>query len=91
MTFFRSEEHLRAWEGFRAGKEEGIIPLEQLMRLFSVRYFTKRMDPDYLSRMPEYGAEFLDQLPTLEGAGKYWSLGRVVPKLLPYARRFGLM
>lgn len=91
MNFFRSEEHLRAWEGFSEAKGEGIIPLDELMRLFSARYFQRRMDEDYVSHMPEYGAELLDRLATLKGAGRYWSLGRVVPKLLPLARRLKLM
>jgi hypothetical protein len=91
MSFFRSEEHLRNWEGFGKGIEQGLIPLVEVMRLFSARYFKNRMEPDYMSHYPAYAAEFVDLLQSLEGAGKYWSLGRMASTLMPIARRLGLM
>jgi len=54
MNLFRSEEHVRNWSGFKSGTEEGIVKLSALARLFSVDTFTRRLDPDYVSRLQEY-------------------------------------
>ena len=74
MNFFRSEEHLRNWEGFQENKKGGIIALSDLMRLFSGPSFAKRRDPDYFSHMGEYGADMIAGLNTLENAGSFWRL-----------------
>ncbi len=70
MNLFRSEEDVRNWSGFKPGTEEGIITLPVLAKLFSVEIFTRRLDPDYLSRLPEYRrlripawAEIVDKRP----------------------------
>jgi len=39
MNLFRSEEHVRNWFGFEAGTEEGMIPLNDLVKLFSGNSF----------------------------------------------------
>jgi hypothetical protein len=74
MNFFRSEEHLRNWEGFEEGKKGGIIALSDLMRLFSCPYFRKRREPDYFSHTSEYLADMIKTLDSLENAGSYWRL-----------------
>jgi hypothetical protein len=74
MNFFRSEEHLRNWEGFQENKKDGIIALSDLMRLFSGPYFTKRREPDYFSHMGEYTADMIAALGRLENAGSYLRL-----------------
>jgi hypothetical protein len=76
MHFFRSEEHLRNWDGFQENKKEGIIALNDLMRLFSGTYFTKRREPNYFSHMSEYSADMIAKLDTLKNAGSYWRLSR---------------
>jgi hypothetical protein len=74
MNFFRSEEHLRNWEGFQEIKKEGIIALSDAMRLFSGPYFTKRREPDYFSDKIRYAADMVATMDTLENAGSYWRL-----------------
>jgi hypothetical protein len=54
MNLFRSEEDIRNWVQFDAGTEEGIIGLDDLLKLFSGRYFRKRLDPDWFSHSREY-------------------------------------
>jgi hypothetical protein len=56
MNLFRSEDHVKNWRGFKSGTEGGIVNLAVLMKLFSVDTFTRRLDPDYVSRMKEYRA-----------------------------------
>jgi hypothetical protein len=74
MNFFRSEEHLRNWDGFQEKKKGGIIALSDLMRLFSGPYFTNRREPNYFSHMSEYANDMFATLDSLENAGPYWRL-----------------
>ena len=74
MNFFRSEEHLRKWDGFQEKKKGGIIALSDLMHLFSGPYFANRREPNYLSNMGEYAANMIERLDSLEHAGSYWRL-----------------
>jgi hypothetical protein len=74
MNFFRSEDHLRKWKGFHEKKLEGIISLNDLMRLFSGPYFTNRREPGYFSHMGEYATDMIAALDRLENAGAYWRL-----------------
>ncbi len=69
MNLFRSEEHARNWSGFKAGTDEGIVKLPDVVALFSLSFFSKRLDPDYASRISEY----LDELVrTLRGMSAFW-------------------
>ncbi len=54
MNLFRSEEHVRKWSGFKPGTDDGIVELPDLIKLFSVDTFTRRLDPDYVSHLREY-------------------------------------
>jgi hypothetical protein len=74
MNFFRSEEHLRRWEGFQEKRKGGIISLRSLMELFSAPYFKHRRRPDYVSRMREHMADFLARLDELPEAGDHWRM-----------------
>jgi hypothetical protein len=74
MTFFRSEEHLRNWAQFDPETKDGIIQLADLVKLFSSKLFRRRLDPDYLSRMREYGADFMSTLQEIGKVGPFWSL-----------------
>jgi hypothetical protein len=74
MTFFRSEEHLRNWAQFDPNTEGGIISLPEVVRLFSGSCFTRRMDMDYVSKMPEYMTEMVETLQSLKNAGSFWKM-----------------
>ncbi|MDB4433349.1 hypothetical protein N9166_01295 [bacterium] len=91
MLFFRSEEHLRNWEGFQEKRKGGIIALSDLMRLFSGPYFRNRGNPDYVSHMGEYMADMMAALDTLENAGEYWRLGPLEKLGFSLAMKLGLM
>jgi hypothetical protein len=69
MNLFRSEEHVRNWSGFKANTDEGINKLSDVVRLFSVNFFSKRLDPDYASRMKDYLMELIG---ILKGMGSFW-------------------
>jgi len=74
MNFFRSEEHLRKWNGFKEKKKGGIISLNDLMKLFSGPYFTERRNPEYFSHMGDYLVDMIKKLDTLQEAGSYWRM-----------------
>ncbi|MBI4774208.1 MAG: hypothetical protein HY788_08515 [Deltaproteobacteria bacterium] len=69
MNLFRSEEHVRNWSGFKPGTEQGINPLAGVVGLFSGPFFTKRLEPDYASRMQNYLMELIGVLKTM---GSFW-------------------
>jgi hypothetical protein len=50
MHLFRSEEHLRNWTGYDAEKEGGIIPILDLMKVFSANMFRTRLDPAFVTK-----------------------------------------
>jgi hypothetical protein len=72
MNLFRSEEHIRNWAQFEAGTEEGIIPLDDLVKLFSGSYFTKRMEIGWVSHSREYAMEMLATLKEIGKTGPFW-------------------
>ena len=91
MNFFRSEEHLRNWDGFQEKKKGGIIALSSLMRLFSGPYFTKRRQTDYFSHMGTYLFEMISSLATIENAGSYWRMNRLEKLGFSLGKRLGLV
>jgi hypothetical protein len=74
MNLFRSEEHISNWSGFVRGTEEGILPLNDLVKLFSGNYFRRRLDPDWVSHSREYGREMVATLADIGKTGPFWQL-----------------
>ena len=72
MNFFRSEEHIRKWAQFDSGKEEGIISLKDLVKIFSGQLFRRRLDPDYFSHSEEYRKERPGILKAIGKTGPFW-------------------
>jgi len=73
MNLFRSEEHIRNWVQFAAGTEEGILPLDDLLKLFSGSYFRKRLDPDWVSCSRDYAIEMVTTLKEMGRTGPFWT------------------
>jgi hypothetical protein len=48
------------------------MPLGDALKLVSVDLFRKRLDPDYVSRRPEYGKEFVARLVEMGKTGQFW-------------------
>ena len=72
MNLFRSEEHIRNWAGFDPDTEEGIVPLEDLVKLFSGNYFRRRLDPDWVSRSQGYAGEMVATMKEIGKTGPFW-------------------
>jgi hypothetical protein len=73
MNLFRSEEHVRNWAAFDPATEGGILPLPDLVKLFSVGHFARRLDPDYFSQ-GLYADEFVAAVFELGNTRPFWSL-----------------
>jgi hypothetical protein len=69
MNLFRSEEHVRNWNGFKADTGKGINQLSDVLGLFSMSFFTRRLDSDYVSQMQGYLMELIG---ALKGMGSFW-------------------
>jgi hypothetical protein len=72
MNLFRSEDHIFNWAQYKEGTEEGIIPIEDLLKLFSGTYFRRRLDPDWVSRSREYLKEWVPALIEIGKTGQFW-------------------
>jgi hypothetical protein len=73
MNLFRSEEHARKWSGFKPDTDEGLMPLADLVQLFSGNYFRRRSDDDWVSRSREYAIELGKEFAK---RGPFWQLAR---------------
>ena len=72
MNLFRSEEHIRNSNCFVEGTEEGITPLPDMVKLFSGPYFSRRLDPDYVSHMHGYAREMIQVMKEIGNTGPFW-------------------
>jgi hypothetical protein len=77
MNLFRSEEHIRHWARFDPAMAEGILPLEDVVRVFSGSMFRRRLDHDYVTRLGEYLQEFLGDLAEIGKTRPFWSPGGI--------------
>ena len=91
MNFFRSEEHLRRWEGYQEKKKGGKISLDSLMQLFQLPYMRNRGRPDYMSHFSEYMAGLVGELDKIPDAGDFWKLSPFLKAAFNLAMKLGLM
>ena len=91
MNFFRSEEHLRRWEGYEEKKKGGKISLDSLMQLFQLPYMRNRGKPDYISHFSEYMAGLVDELDKLQDVGNFWKLSSFEKAAFKLAMKLGLI
>ncbi|HET6488639.1 MAG TPA: hypothetical protein VFG28_02665 [Syntrophales bacterium] len=74
MNLFRSEEHIRNWSRFDPAAEQSIVPLANIVKLFSMDMFRKRLEPDYVARVGQYAKEFLGAVAELGKTRPFWRL-----------------
>jgi hypothetical protein len=72
MHLFRSEGHVRNYDRFDPATDDGIIPLPDAVKLFSIQYFRRRMDPDYFSDRLNYRSEMFEVLKEIGKTGPFW-------------------
>lgn len=54
MNLFACEDNVFKWSQTDPESGGGIRPLEDWAAVFSIGLFKRRLDPDYLSKLPEY-------------------------------------
>jgi hypothetical protein len=74
MNLFRSKEHVRKWSQFKAGAEAGILTLANAMRVMSTPRHRTRLNPDYVSRLPETVPPFVQRLLEVSDNSPFWDL-----------------
>ncbi len=72
MNLFRSEEHVRRWSGFREEARGGMLPLADMMSVFSARLFRERLNGKYVSNMKEYRQDFMEQIRVVTSNNPFW-------------------
>ena len=72
MNLFRSEEHVRNLSGFRQEALGGMLPLADMMGVFSASLFRERFNGHYVSHMADYRVDFMDKIRTITGDNPFW-------------------
>lgn len=72
MNLFRSEEHVKSWSGFRSDAVGGMLPLADMMAVFSSALFRERFNGHYVSNMADYRADFMDTIRKVTNDNPFW-------------------
>ena len=62
MNLFACEDNVFKWSQTDPESGDGIRPLEDWAAVFSIDLFRRRLDPDYLTRIPEYAGQMRHKL-----------------------------
>jgi hypothetical protein len=63
---------VRSWSGFRAGTDEAVIPLKDVMAIVSTPRHSARLSGNYVSSVPEYGPPFFENLRKITKNAAFW-------------------
>jgi hypothetical protein len=74
MNLFRSEEHIRKWARYDPAAEQGILPLQNIVNVFSGKFMQKRLNLNYASHALEYFGEVLSMISEIAKMRPFWTL-----------------
>ena len=74
MNLFRSEEHIRNWARYDPATEQGILPLQNVVNVFSGKFMQKRLDLDYASHALAYFGEVVSVISEIAKTRPFWRL-----------------
>ena len=74
MNLFRSEEHIRNWVRYDPAAEQGILPLQNVVSVFSGKFMQKRLDSNYASRAMEYFGEVISVISEIAKVRPFWAI-----------------
>ncbi|MFZ2445608.1 MAG: hypothetical protein WAW37_04570 [Syntrophobacteraceae bacterium] len=63
---------MKNWSQFRAGTDEAILPLPDIMALVSTPRHSARLSGNYVSSVPDFGPPFLKRLKEITGNAPFW-------------------
>jgi hypothetical protein len=72
MNLFACEENVFKWSQTDPESAEGIRPLADWAKLFSVDLFRRRLDADYLEKMAEYRKQMVGTMLDLGMTGPWF-------------------
>jgi hypothetical protein len=73
MNLFRSEEHIRKWARYDPATEQGILPLQNVVHVFSGKFMQKRLDLNYASHALEYFDEVVSVISEIAKTRPFWA------------------
>ena len=73
MNLFRSEEHIRNWSRYDPAAEQGILPLENIVTVFSGKFMQKRLDSNYASHALGYFSEVISMMSEIAKTRPFWT------------------
>ena len=73
MNLFRSEEHIRNWARYDPAAEQGILPLQNVVEVFSGIFMRKRLDLNYASHALEYFGEVISVISEIAKTRPFWA------------------
>ena len=73
MNLFRSEEHIRNWARYDPATEQGILPLQNVVNVFSGKFMQKRLDMNYASHALEYFGEVVSVISEIAKTRPFWA------------------
>ena len=73
MNLFRSEEHIRNWARYDPATEQGILPLQNVVNVFSGKFMQKRLDMNYASHALEYFDEVVSVISEIAKTRPFWA------------------
>ncbi len=73
MNLFRSEEHIRNWGRYDPAAEQGILPLENIVKVFSGKFMQKRLGLNYASHALEYFGETVSVISEIAKMRHFWT------------------
>jgi hypothetical protein len=73
MNLFRSEEHIRKWARYDPAAEQGILPLQNVVKVFSGIFMQKRLDLNYASHALEYFGGVLSVISEIAKMRPFWT------------------
>jgi hypothetical protein len=73
MNLFRSEGHIRNWVRYDPAAEQGILPLQNIVNVFSGKFMQKRLDLNYASHALEYFGETLSVISEIAKTLPFWT------------------
>ncbi len=63
---------MRNWSGFRAGTDEAMLPLADIMAIVSTPRHSARSNGHYMSSAPDYGPLFFENLKRVTRNAPFW-------------------
>jgi hypothetical protein len=73
MNLFRSEEHIRKWARYDPATEQGILPLQNVVNVFSGKFMQKRLDLNYASHALGYFDEVVSVISEIAKTRPFWA------------------